>query len=152
MPLQSCNRKERMKSSNKLRKSLVWRSRFSAFPIAPLPWFCSLLSTGTPYMIHESCGDKIFEHTLDSDIYCCVCSSNASSGFTILNGRSYSHMELTVRAVQLAELQRSRANSNTASMSSMSKSAEENKRLKEALAQRQIRDAEIKRRLGETGT
>jgi hypothetical protein len=54
--------------------------------------------------------------------------------------------------VQLAELQRSRANSNTASMSSMSKSAEENKRLKEALAQRQIRDAEIKRRLGETGT
>jgi len=61
-------------------------------------------------------------------------------------------MEVTVRAVQLAELQRSRANSNTASMSSMSKSAEENKRLKEALAQRQIRDAEIKRRLGETGT
>ena len=61
-------------------------------------------------------------------------------------------MEVTVRAVQLAELQRSRANSNTSSMSSMSKSAEENKRLKEALAQRQIRDAEIKRRLGETGT
>ena len=61
-------------------------------------------------------------------------------------------MEVTVRAVQLAELQRSRTNSNTSSMSSMSKSAEENKRLKEALAQRQIRDAEIKRRLGETGT
>jgi hypothetical protein len=102
-------------------------------------------------MIHESCGYKRFEHTLDSDIYCCVCSSNASSGFTILMVVVID-MEVTVRAVQLAELQRSRVNSNTASMSSMSKSAEENKRLKEALAQRQIRDAEIKRRLGETGT
>jgi len=39
---------------------------------------------GYSYMIHESCGYKRFEHTLDSDIYCCVCSSNASSGFTIL--------------------------------------------------------------------
>jgi hypothetical protein len=57
-------------------------------------------------------------------------------------------MTLLLRAIQLAEVQRSRASQSGSSKNGV----EENNRLKTAINQRQQRDIEIKRRLADTAS